>query len=61
MISFILLSDGVTKAFHILDAAKMVLDRYKRTGSYASAIGELVELSRRRGSSDDITALVVAI
>ena len=57
----LLLTDGVTKAFHILDAAKMVLNRYERTGSCATAISELVELSRRRGSSDDITALVVAI
>ena len=57
----LLLTDGVTKAFHITDAAKMVLERYERTGSCATAISELVELSRRRGSVDDITALLVSI
>lgn len=57
----LLLTDGVTKAFHVLDAGNMILDRYERTGSCATAITELVELSRRRGSSDDITVLGVVI
>lgn len=57
----LLLSDGVTKAFHIYEATKLVLDRYARTGSCVAAISELVELSRRRGSSDDITAILVAV
>ena len=57
----LLFSDGVTKAFHIIDALMMVQDRYERTGSCATAVDELVELSRRRGSSDDITVLAVVI
>lgn len=57
----LLVSDGVTKAFSILEASAMILDKYERTGSCATAINELVELSRRRGSSDDITALAIVI
>lgn len=57
----LLLSDGVTKAIQTLEASKLVLNRYERTGCIATAISELVELSRRRGSTDDITALVIVI
>ena len=57
----LLVSDGVTKAFQIVEASKLVRNRYDLTGCAATAISELVELSRRRGSVDDITALAIVI
>lgn len=54
----LLISDGVTKAFHHMDAANIV----RRTrGGLTCAVRELVRLSRLKGSADDITALAVEV
>ncbi len=53
----LLVSDGVTKAFDMYEIAKIVEDyAYRR-----KAVSELARLSRVRGSSDDITAMIVEI
>jgi PPM family protein phosphatase len=53
----LLVSDGVTKAFHPEEAAS-VINQFDDKGR---AVTELVQRSMRRGSTDDITALLVEI
>ncbi len=53
----LLVSDGVTKAFDMYEITKIVEDHSNRR----RAVGELVRRSRSRGSSDDITAMIIEI
>lgn len=57
----LLMSDGVTKAYSMTEAANLVRGTYERTGDVAAAAEELVTKSRGRKSNDDITALVIEI
>jgi len=50
----LLVSDGVTKVFSI-DDASAIIEKYT---DLRRAVNELVEQSRQRGSTDDITALL---
>lgn len=53
----LLVSDGVTKAFDMYEITKIVEDHSNRR----RAVGELVRRARSRGSSDDITAMIIEI
>jgi serine/threonine protein phosphatase PrpC len=53
----LIMSDGVTKVFHPLDAAKIVTGHQ----DIALAVKTLAEISKALGSTDDITALLVQI
>lgn len=57
----LLVSDGVTKAFHQAEAARIVAETFSRTGDVAVAAKELATRSRSTGSSDDITAMVIEV
>jgi serine/threonine protein phosphatase PrpC len=51
----LLITDGVNKVFHPLEAAQVV----RESGEIVKGASELVRLSRLRGSPDDITVMVV--
>lgn len=53
----LLMSDGVTKVFHPLDAAGLTNEH----PDIARAVNTLVQRSQTLGSTDDITALLVEI
>lgn len=53
----LLISDGVSKVFHPQEAAAVV----EQFDDICRAVTELVHRSRGRGSSDDITALLIEI
>lgn len=53
----LLVSDGVTKAFDMYEITKIVGDHSNRR----KAVSELVRRARSRGSSDDITAMIIEI
>ena len=53
----LLISDGVTKVFHPLDAAELTNEHR----DIAQAVNTLVQRSQALGSTDDITALLVEI
>ncbi|HED00471.1 MAG TPA: protein serine/threonine phosphatase 2C family protein [Proteobacteria bacterium] len=53
----LVLSDGVTKAFHPKEAADFV----QKHSDLCRAVSELVHVSRVRGSTDDITAILIAV
>ena len=53
----LLVSDGVTKAFDMYEITKIVEDH----GDRRRAVDELVRRSRTRGSTDDITAMIIEI
>lgn len=55
----LLVSDGVTKAYHATEAAQFIADIYSETGEIAAAAQELAAQSRIKGSSDDITVLLI--
>jgi serine/threonine protein phosphatase PrpC len=57
----LLVSDGITKAFHPVEAARLAHTVFSETGSIAAAAKELVGRSRSKGSSDDITVLLIEI
>lgn len=56
----LMVTDGVTKAFRQVEIADWMHKQIARTGDPVDSLRELVELARRRGSSDDITALLIA-
>lgn len=56
----LMVSDGVTKTFHQMEIARWMHEQIARTGDPIDSLRELVELARRRGSLDDITALLIA-
>ena len=57
----LLVSDGVTKAYSITEAANLVLEIYDKTGDIGLAAQELVTRSRSKKSVDDITAMVIEV
>jgi len=59
--TLLLISDGVTKSFKALEAGTFVAAALDKTGSTKEAAMALVAESRRRGSGDDITAIIVEI
>ena len=57
----LLMSDGVTKTFSTTEAADLVMDTFNDTGDIGIAAQELTRCSRTRGSSDDITVVLVEV
>ncbi len=57
----LLMSDGVTKAFSAQAAAELVATTMDRCGDPGAAAEELATQSRRRGSTDDITVVVMTL
>ena len=57
----LLMSDGVTKTFSTTEAAALVMDTFDDTGDIGLAAQELTRHSRIRGSSDDITVVLVEV
>ena len=53
----LLVSDGITKAFDMYETTKIVEDH----GNRRRAVSELVRRARNKGSTDDITALLIEI
>lgn len=57
----LLVSDGITKVFSPIEAGVHVLEEYHRTGDIGFAAQQIVRVSRSRGESDDITALIIEL
>lgn len=57
----LLMSDGVTKMFSTTEAAALVNEVFAQTGDVARAAEALASQSRRHGSTDDITVLVMEV
>ncbi len=59
----LLMSDGVTKTFSTTEAATLVMDTFNDTGAgdIGMAAEELTTCSRIKGSSDDITVVLVEV
>lgn len=55
----LLVSDGITNVFSPAEAGAHVLKEYHRTGDIGVAAQDIVRVSRSRGESDDITALII--
>lgn len=57
----LLMSDGVTKRFSPAEAASLVWEIFDGSGDLGRAAEELVNRSRLRGSTDDITVLLIEV
>lgn len=57
----LLMSDGVTKSFSLAEAAALVWESFARYGELGQAAEELVNRSMKRGSTDDITVMLVEV
>lgn len=53
----LLISDGVTKAYHPVEAAELV----EKHDDISLSVSELVRMCRLKGSSDDITAVLIDV
>jgi PPM family protein phosphatase len=57
--TILLLTDGVTKVFHPLEAASLIKNALMNHGDLNLAVKELARQSHHRGSIDDITILLL--
>ena len=55
----LLFSDGVSKVYHPIEAADVIVNEMEDHDDISRAAKELARLSRARGSPDDITVLLI--
>jgi len=57
----LLFSDGVSKVYHPIEAADVIVNEMEDHDDISRAAKELARLSRARGSPDDITVLLIEV